>query len=156
MGLKVGEKAPGFALFDQDRHLRTLAEFLNKKIVLVFYPGAFTSVCTNEMCTFQNSLIKFNNLKIQVIGISVDSPFANKAFANLNNLQFPLLSDYKREVSQNYGGLYYDFAGLKGYSACKRAVYIIDENGIIIYAWVSEDPAVEPNYETIENIASKK
>ena len=149
MAIKVGNTAPEFTLFDIDKIKRQLSEFRSKDVVLAFYPGAFTGVCTKELCTFRDAMSNFNNLNAQVIGISVDSPFANKAFALQNNLQFPLLSDYTREVSKQYCGVYEDFAGMKGYSVSKRAVFIIDVNGKVKYMWVSENPGVEPDYEAI-------
>ena len=94
MAIKVGSKAPEFTLFDTDKKPRSLSEFRGKNVVLAFYPGAFTGVCTKELCAFRDAMSNFNNLNAQVVGISVDSPFANKAFATQNNLQFPLLSDY--------------------------------------------------------------
>ena len=127
----------------------SLSELHGKTVVLVFYPGAFTTVCTKELCMFRDTMSDFNNLNAHVIGISVDSPFANKAFADQNNLQFPLLSDYTREVSKQYGGVHQDFAGIKGYTASKRAVFIIDSNGNVKYAWISENPSVEPDYNEI-------
>lgn len=149
MALNVGSKAPEFTLFDTEKKSRTLSEFLGKNIVIAFFPGAFTGVCTKELCTFRDAMSNFNDLNAQVVGISVDSPFANKAFAVQNNLQFPLLSDYSREVSKQYGGVYEDFAGMKGYSASKRAVFIVDANSYIKYAWVSESPGVEPDYNSV-------
>lgn len=148
----VGQKAPDFTLHDTDLKPRRLKEFLNKNVVLAFYPGAFTSVCTKEMCTFRDSLAKLSNLKAQVIGISVNDPFSNKAFAEANMLNFPLLSDYNREVVRLYGILATDFAGLKGYTAAKRSVFILDSNGTVRYRWISEDPRVEPNYDEIEKV----
>jgi glutaredoxin-dependent peroxiredoxin len=149
MAIKVGEKAPEISLFDTEKKERTLHEFSGKKIVLVFYPGAFTSVCTKELCTFRDSLVRFNQFNVQVLGISVDAPFANAAFASQNRLQFPLLSDYNRTASKAYGGVHEDFSGLKGYSASKRAVFVIDESSIVKYAWISENPGVEPKYEEV-------
>jgi glutaredoxin-dependent peroxiredoxin len=149
MAAIVGSKAIDFNLSDTEKKLRSLSEFRGKNVVLAFYPGAFTGVCTKEMCALRDSLTKFNELNAQVIGISVDSPFANKAFAERNDLQFPLLSDYSREVSKKYGGVYEDFGGMKGYTASKRAVYIIDANGNIRYEWITENPGVEPDYEAI-------
>jgi peroxiredoxin len=149
MALTIGNDAPDFLLFDTDKKERTLKEFASRKVVLVFYPGAFTSVCTKELCTFRDSLAQFNLLEAQVLGVSVDAPFANKAFAAENHLQFPLLSDYTRGTSKVYGGVHEDFAGLKGYSTSKRAVFIIDEEGKILYRWVSENPGVEPNYDEV-------
>jgi peroxiredoxin len=152
MTIEVGNKAPEFILFDADKRNRSLSEFRGKNIVLAFYPGAFTGVCTKEMCALRDSMAKFNELNAQVIGISVDAPFANKAFALQNNLQFPLLSDYSRKVSKQYGGVHEDFAGMKGYSVSKRAVYIIDANSSVKYVWVSENPGVEPDYEAISKV----
>jgi peroxiredoxin len=149
MAINIGSKAPSFTLFDADKKSRSLSEFLGKKVVLAFFPGAFTGVCTKELCTFRDAMSNFNDLHAQVVGISVDAPFANKAFAMQNNLQFPLLSDYTREVSKQYGGVHEDFAGMKGYSASKRAVFIIDANGTVKYAWVSENPGVEPDYNAV-------
>ena len=149
MAIKVGSKAPEFTLFDTDRKSRQLSEFHGKKVVLAFYPGAFTGACTKELCAFRDAMSNFNNLNAQVVGISVDSPFANNAFAMQNNLQFPLLSDYTREVCKQYCGVYEDFGGIKGYSASKRAVFIVDANNTVTYAWISENPGVEPDYNAV-------
>ncbi|MEK6571090.1 MAG: peroxiredoxin [Bacteroidota bacterium] len=149
MPLKVGDKAPDFSLVDTDKKPRSLKEFLGKKTVLAFYPGAFTGVCQKEWCTLRDLLGAFNNLNAQVVGISVNDPFANKGFATVNNLTFPLLSDYTRQVAKAYSGVYENFAGLTGYSAAKRAVFILDANGTVKYSWVSEDPGKEPNYEEV-------
>ena len=146
MPVKKGEKAPAFALVDTDKKERTLNEFLGKKTVLAFYPGAFTGVCTNEMCAFRESLADLGRLKAQVVGISVDSPFANKAFKEANRLDFPLLSDLSKKVSSEYVGLYDNFAGVSGYTAARRAVLVLDEKGVITYLWVTENPGTEPDY----------
>jgi peroxiredoxin len=149
MALTIGVKAPDFKLVDTSMKERTLGEFLGKKTVLAFYPGAYTGVCTKELCQLRDSLANFTGLKAQVVGISVDGPFANKAFADANKLPFPLLSDYTRSTIKNYGGVHEDFAGLKGYSAAKRSVFVLDSKGVVTYAWVSEDPRVEPPYQEI-------
>jgi peroxiredoxin len=149
MPVKIESKAPEFSLFDTERKSRSLSEFHGKKVILVFYPGAFTGVCTKEMCEFRDALARFNEFNAQVLGVSVDSPFANKSFAEQNKLQFPLLSDYSREVSRQYCGVYEDFAVLPGYTASKRAVYVIDESGRVKYAWITENPGVEPDYNAI-------
>lgn len=154
MGLTVGSKAPQFTLVDTDKIPRSLNEFLGRKTVLAFYPGAFTGACTKEMCAFRDSLANLTALNAQIVGISVDSPFANKGFAERNGLTFPLLSDYTREVAKQYAGVYEDFGGLKGYSAAKRAVYVLDASGTVKYAWVSDIPGVEPNYEEINKALS--
>lgn len=149
MALTIGSKAPNFTLFDTDRKERALREFLGKKTVLVFYPGAFTGICTKELCAFRDTMTNFNNMNAQVIGISVDGPFANKAFAENNQLTFPLLSDYTTEVSKKFGGVHEDFAGMKGYTAAKRAVFVLDKGGVVKYTWISDDPGIEPPYDEI-------
>ncbi len=149
MAVKVGDKAPGFTLADTDKKPRSLSEFLGKKTVLAFFPGAFTGVCTKEMCTLRDSMTNFNTMDAQVVGISVDSPFANKAFAAQNNLQFPLLCDFNREVVRAYGIPMENFGGLQGYTAAKRSIFILDAKGNVQYIWVSENPGVEPKYDEI-------
>ena len=151
MSLQKGDKAPDFTLYDTEKKQRSLKEFLGKKTVLAFYPGAFTGVCTKEFCTFRDSLAAFGSLNAQVVGISVDSPYANKSFAEQNRLSFPLLSDYSRETIKKYGGLNEDFAGLKGYTAAKRAVFLLDAKGIVHYTWVSDNPGVEPPYDEVKS-----
>ncbi len=151
----VGEKAPDFTLLDTERKPRKLSEFFGKKLVLAFFPGAFTSTCTKEMCTFRDSLTKLTELKAQIVAVSVNDPWSNKGFADRNMLAFPLLSDYNREVVRLYGIELKDFAGLKGYNVAKRSVFILDQNGVVRYRWVSEDPGVEPNYREIEDALSK-
>ncbi len=155
MVLSVGQKAPDFELPDQNLKVRKLSEFFGKKIVLAFFPGAYTSVCTTEMCTFRDSMANFNKLNANVIGISVDSPFCLASFAKDNRLNFTLLSDVKKEVAKAYCGLHEDFAKIPGFQVSKRAVFIIDEKGIIKYSWISDDPGKEPNYKEIEQQLAK-
>ncbi len=149
MALKKGDKAPDFTLVDTDKKEVTLSKVLNKRTILAFYPGAFTGVCTSEMCAMRDNMEVFSGLGAQLIGISVDAPAANKGFATHFNIKYPLLSDYTREVSKKYAGVYEDFGGLKGYTAAKRAVYILDPDGTVIYTWITEEPGKEPDYEEI-------
>ena len=145
MAPTVGQKAPDFSLVDTDLKSRSLAEFKGKKLILAFYPAAFTGVCTQELCTFRDNLSQLGNLGAAVLGISVDTPFSNKAFAEKNQINFPLLSDYGCEVISSYDVRFPDLAGLKGYTVAKRAVFVLDREGVIRYAWISEDPKKEPN-----------
>ena len=147
---KVGDVAPDFVLCDTNLKPRKLSDFQGRNVVLAFYPGAFTSVCTKEMCTFRDSLAKLSSLKAQVVGVSVNDPFSNRGFAQQNMLEFPLLSDYNREVIMKYGIELHDFAGLKGYTVAKRSVFVVNGKGVVRYVWVSDDPRVEPNYDEIE------
>jgi peroxiredoxin len=153
--IEIGQKAPDFKLFDNQLRLRSLKEFLGDTLVLAFFPGAFTSVCTREMCTFRDSLAKLEALKAKIVGISVNDPWSSRAFAEKNMLTFPLLCDYKREVIRLYGIELQNFAGLEGYSAAKRSVFIIDRQGMVRYVWISENPAVEPNYDEIQQFLGK-
>ncbi|MGC8949296.1 MAG: peroxiredoxin [Thermoprotei archaeon] len=148
MPVNIGQKAPDFTLLDMNFKPRSLQEFVgSQNVVLVFFPAAFSSVCTKEMCTFRDSMTKLNSLKANVIGISVDTPFAQKAFAEHNKLNFTLLSDFNKEVIKLYDVVLQDLLGLK--ELAKRAVFIIDKEGIVRYKWVSDDPKVEPNYNEI-------
>jgi peroxiredoxin len=154
MAVHVGEIAPDFTLIDTDRKPRSLSEFRGKNVVLAFFPGAFTGVCTKEMCAIRDSLARFNEMNAQVLGISVDSPFANKGFAAQNNLQFPLLSDYMRSVVKSYGIVLEGFAGLEGYAAAKRSVFVLDRTGVVRFAWITDNPGVEPNYDDVMKAVS--
>jgi peroxiredoxin len=153
--IEVGNKAPDFTLPDTDLKTRSLKEFRGKKVVLAFFVGAFTSVCTKEMCAFRDSMARLIDLKAQVIGISVNDPFSNKAFAEKNRLTFPILSDYTRQVIKIYGIETPDFGGLKGYTVAKRSIFIIDKNGIVRYIWTTEDPITEPYYGEVESALEK-
>ena len=150
--IKVGDKAPDFTLPDTDKKPRSLKEFLGKKIVLAFFVGAFTSTCTKEMCEFRDSMARLIDLNAQVIGISVNDPFSNKAFSEKNRLPFPILSDYKREVIRTYELELFNFAGLDGYTVAKRSIFVIDSEGTVRYVWISDNPAVEPNYQEIQKV----
>jgi peroxiredoxin len=149
---KVGEKAPDFTLVNTDLEPQSLHNFEGRKVVLAFFVGAFTSVCTKEMCSFRDSMARLIGLKAQVIGISVNDPFTNKAFAQKNKLPFPILSDYNREVTKVYNLEEPDFAGLRGYSVARRSMFLLDSKGIIRFTWMSEDPTIEPDYQVIEKI----
>jgi len=155
LSLDVGQKMLDFQLHDQDRKLRSLKEFQGKKVVLAFFPGAFTGVCDKEMCTFRDSIASMQGLPGQVVAVSVNDPFTNKAFADANRLQFPILSDYMRETIKKLNIFHNDFAGLKGYTAAKRSIFVLDTTGTVRYKWISEDPAREPNYDEVKSALTK-
>lgn len=152
MALTTGTKAPDFTLKTKNAEGLadvTLSENMGKKkTVLLFFPLAFTSVCMKEMCDVSDSITAYNDLNAAVYGISVDSPFAQEQMAKVDNLKFPLLSDFNKEVSKAYDVLYADLLGFKGVS--KRSAFVIDEDGIIIYSESSEDPHDLPNFEAIK------
>lgn len=155
MAVEVGQTAPEFSLFDADRSKRSLSEFRGKNVVLAFIPGAFTGVCTTEMCTLRDRLDQFNSFNAQVLGISVDPPFSQKAWADANNLNFPMLSDYNREAVNLYGVALENLAGLEGYTAANRAVFVLDKEGVVRYKWVAPAPTNEPDYDEIRQELSK-
>ena len=155
MAINVGDTAPNFELVDTELKMRTLDEFKGKKIVLSFIVAASSPVCEVEHCTFRDSWNEISNLGAQVIAISNDGPFANKAFAEKNNYNFPLLGDYKSQTIRDYDVLMPHLLHVKDYNAAKRSVFIIDENGTIVYKWVSEDPLKEPNYQEIIEVLKK-
>jgi peroxiredoxin len=155
VNIEVGDKAPEFNLPDVNLKPRSLTEFLGQKVVLAFFVGAFTSTCTKEMCEFRDSMARLIDLQAQVVGISVNDPFSNKAFSEKNRLPFPILSDYKREVIKRYGLELSNFAGLDGYVAAQRSIFILDRDGIVQYVWVSDNPSVEPHYAKIQKALEK-
>lgn len=145
----VGKPAPTFTLTDNSKQKVSLDSFRGKKVVLAFYPAAFTGVCEKEVCTFRDSLSDLNGLNAVVLGLSVDSPFANNAFAAKNNLNFPLLSDPTRETITAYDVVINDFAGVTGLTVSKRAVFVINEEGVVTWEWVGPNPGVEPDYAAV-------
>jgi peroxiredoxin len=149
---QVGSVAPGFTLYDADKKERSLSEFLTKgkRTILAFYPGAFTGTCTKEWCTFRDMFSDLQSLNGQLVGISVDAPFAQKAFAEKYNLNFPLLCDFKREVVHGYGIAWPNLSGVKGYETSNRAIFILDDNGKVVYAWTAPNPGELPDFEAIK------
>jgi peroxiredoxin len=147
MSIEVGGRAPDFTLTDQDRQPVTLSAQRGRPVVLAFFPAAFSSVCTKELCTFRDSLAALNAARAQVFGISVDTFFTLKAFQTDQKLAFPLLSDFNKQVIRDFGVYNEDMIGLKGIS--KRAVFVIDKDGIVRYREVLDDARNEPDYDKV-------
>ena len=151
----LNETAPDFNLKNTEKNDIALSSYKGKTVVLAFYPGAFTGVCDTEMCSLRDSMNYFNDLNATVLGISVDSPWANAEFAKKYEINFNLLSDYNRDVSKAYDMIFNGLGGLEGYECSNRGVLIIDGEGLIQYRWVAENPGIEPNYsEIIEKVKS--
>jgi peroxiredoxin len=123
-------------------------------VVLAFFPGAFTSVCTTEMCAFEDQLSNFEDVGADVYGISVDSPFTQNEFRDQNDLSFGLVSDIDKEVIDAYD-VRMDFDDLGVNGVAKRAVFVVDEDGEVVYEWVSDDPGVEPDYDEVAAAAEE-
>ena len=150
--LNVGDTAPDFALYDYDKKVRKMSEFLvkGKKTILAFFPGAFTGACTQEMCTFRDMYGELEKLNGSLVGVSVDAPFAQKAFAEKYNLKFPLLCDFSRDVIKKYGVVWRNLGGVEGYDSANRAIFLLDDSGKITFKWVAEEPGKLPDFEDIK------
>jgi peroxiredoxin len=147
--IEIGKEAPDFELPDTDMNTHKLSDYRGKSMILAFFPAAESPVCTLEMCKFRDSLADLKESGAEIIGISVDGPFANKVFSKNRQLNFPLLSDYKKETIHKYGIVMKDLGKLKDYNAAKRSIFIVDSNGTTRYKWISDNPLVEPNYDEI-------
>ena len=147
MSADVGSSAPDFTLTNQERQPVKLSEQRGKPVVLAFFPAAFSSVCTKELCTFRDSLARLNQAQAQVYGISVDTFFTLKAFHDQQGYNFPLLSDFNKQAIRDYGVFNEDMIGLKGIA--KRAVFVIDKDGVVRHREVLEDARNEPNYDAV-------
>lgn len=148
MSIEVGSKAPDFTLMNQDRQPVTLSAVLqNGPVVLAFLPGAFSSVCTSEMCTFRDSIGALDASKGQVLGVTTDTFFTLKAWADQQRFAFPLLSDYNKEVIRQYDVVNPDMIGLK--NIAKRAVFVIDRDGTVKHRQILDDARNEPDYAAV-------
>ncbi|TCC98445.1 redoxin domain-containing protein [Pedobacter hiemivivus] len=151
MALQVGDNAPDFKLLSTDLKDVSLSDYKGKKLVVHFFPLAFTGVCTAQLCTMRDSFGFYQGMNADVVGISVDSPFTLAKFKEEQAYQFPLLSDFNKETSQAYGSFYEDFVlNLKG--VAKRAAFVIDEEGKIIHSEVLEDAGNMPDFDAIKKV----
>ncbi len=154
MAVAISQKAPDFTLFSSDLKEVSLSDYAGKKVVIHFFPMAFTGVCTTQLCTMRDSFGYYEGLGAEVLGISVDSPFTLAKFKEDNKYQFPLLSDFNKEVSQAYGAYYDKFVfNLKGVS--KRAAFVVNGNQEIIYAEVLESAGDLPDFNAIRTIVQQ-
>lgn len=149
MAPKTGDKAPLFTLHASDTSEVSLSDYAGRNVVVLFFPLAFTGVCTEELCTVRDALTEFDSMDADVVAISVDSPFTLAKFKEVEHLNFPLLSDFNKEVSRQYGSLYDTFAfGMEGVS--KRSAFVVDKEGVVRYAEVLESAGDLPNFAAIK------
>ncbi len=154
MALKTGDKAPSFKLFNTEKQEVSLEEYKGKNVLLLFFPQAFSGTCTTELCNTRDDLAFYQNLDAQVFGISVDSVFTQAKFKADLGLNFPLLSDFNKETSRNYGAIYEDWIlGMKGVS--KRSAFLVDKTGTIQYAEVLDNAGDLPNFTAIKAALDK-
>lgn len=148
MSITKGQMAPNFKLYNTEKKEIELTALKGKNVVLLFFPLAFTSTCTAELCSVRDNIGTYNNLNAVVLGISVDSLFTLGKFKAEQNLNFDLLSDFNKTASKDYGSLYESFIlGMNGVS--KRSAFVIDKSGVIQYAEVLEKASDVPNFEAI-------
>jgi len=148
--LKIGDKAPDFKLFDSDKKEVSLSDYKGKNVVVLFFPMAFTSVCTAELCTMRDDIAYYSGLGADIVAISVDSLFTLGKFKEDQKLNFPLLSDFNKDVSKSFSSYYEEFVfGMKGVS--RRAAFVVDKEGTIRYAEVLDSAGNLPNFEAIKS-----
>ena len=145
----LNQTAPAFTLINSKQEEVRLSEYIGMKIVLAFYPAAFSGICDQEMCVFEERLDQLNTAQAHVFGISPDSPIAKAKFAEVNGISFSLLSDLHLQVTHQYEVKFENFAFIEGYTACNRAVFVIGEDGTVVYEWVAEHPGIEPDYDEV-------
>ena len=148
MNIEIGKPAPDFTLYESTKNKITLSDMKGQNVLLLFFPLAFTSTCTAELCSIRDNISFYNNVNAKVFGISVDSLHTLAKYKADQNLNFTLLSDFNKEVSSLYGSLYEMFGyNMKGVS--KRSAFVIDKDGIIRYAEVLENASEQPNFKNI-------
>lgn len=154
MSVSINDKAPNFKLQNTNRDFVQLSDYKgDRNVVLLFYPLAFSGVCTTELCSTRDNLKIYEAFNAEVLGISIDSFFVQKAFKDSQNLNFQLLSDFNKEAAQSYGILYEDFFGMKG--VAKRSAFVIDKDGVVKYAEVLEDSSDIPDFDAIQQTLSE-
>jgi len=149
MALPIGTKAPNFTLKDTDLNERSLNEFTGKPVVIAFVPAAFSGVCSDEICTFQDNISTLNSIDATVVAINVDNPFANKAWASKNNITFPILSDPTVSTSKEYDSTFENFLGIQGFTVSNRSVVVLNKNHEVVYTWTGDNPGVSPNFDDV-------
>ncbi len=156
MGIQPGQIAPGFTLFDSEKNKISLGDYSGRKnVLLLFFPLAFTRVCTKELCSIRDDIDRYDNDEVQVLGISVDSVYTLAKYKEEQHYNFPLLSDFNREVSTLYETIYDSFSGMEMKGVSKRSAFIIDKQGVIQYSEVLEIAKEEPDFKAINEILER-
>lgn len=156
MVLRLGQKVPDFSLPDAEKRPRTLGEFTKQgPVILAFFPFAFSGVCDKEMCTFRDEFGELQKAGAQLVGLSVDSSYSLRAFAQTYNLQFPLLSDFNKKVARLYGVLQDPWVAMGYKGVSKRATFVVDRKGALRHRWVTDVPSEEPPYSEVVRAAQK-
>ncbi len=151
MAIAIGQAAPDFSLFDSEKNKVTLSELKGKNVVLLFFPLAFTGVCTKELCSVRDNIAAYNDTNAQVLGISVDSLFVLDKFKQEQSLNFPLLSDFNKEAAKAFDVLYEVFPAFEMQGVSKRAAFVVDKEGVVKYAEICATPGDLPDFAAIQS-----
>lgn len=155
MSIQTGNTAPDFSLFDSEKKKISLADYKGKNVLVLFFPLAYSGVCTAELCQVRDQMAVYNNSNAQVLGISIDSLFTLAKFKADNNLNFPLLSDFNKEAAKAYDVLYEVFPAFDMLGVSKRAAFVIDAAGVVQYAEVCATPGDQPDFNAIQEVLGK-
>ncbi len=152
MSISIGQVAPAFTLFDTDKKAVSLADYKGKNVVVLFFPLAFTGVCTTELCSIRDNIGVYNTANAEVLGISVDSLFTLGKFKDEQKLNFSLLSDFNKAAATSFGVLYETFPAFEMQGVAKRSAFVVDKEGVVQYAEVCPTPGDLPNFEAIQTV----
>jgi peroxiredoxin len=152
MAILIGQAAPDFSLFDSEKNKVTLSELKGKNVVILFFPLAFTGVCTTELCSVRDNIASYNDTNAQVLGISVDSLFVLDKFKQEQNLNFTLLSDFNKDAAKAFEVLYDTFPAFEMQGVSKRAAFVIDKEGVVQYEEICATPGDLPDFAAIQNV----
>lgn len=153
MSLEIGAEAPDFTLYNTEKKKVSLSEYRGKNVVLLFFPLAFSRICTKELCEMSENYSYYETLNSEVIGISVDSLYTNGKFKELNQIHFPLLSDFNKQVSKAYDALMEEF-GFDYQGVSRRATFVIDRNGKLVYQEILASPGDYPDMQKLKEVVS--
>ena len=154
MKIEIGQQGPDFGLYDTTRKKVTLSELRGQNVLLLFFPFAFTSTCTKELCSVRDNIAMYQKANATVFGISVDSPYTLAKFKEEQNLNFSLLSDFNKDVSKAYGSFYENW-GMEMKGVSKRSAFVIDGQGVIQYVEILEDAGKVPDFSAIQSTLEK-
>lgn len=152
MSISIGQVAPAFTLFDTDKKAISLSDYKGKNVVVLFFPLAFTGVCTTELCSIRDNIGVYNTANAEVLGISVDSLFTLGKFKEEQKLNFSLLSDFNKTASKAFDVLYETFPAFEMQGVAKRSAFVIDKEGVVQYAEICPTPGDLPNFEAIQTV----
>jgi peroxiredoxin len=152
MSISIGQAAPAFTLFDTDKKATSLSDYKGKNVVVLFFPLAFTGVCTTELCSIRDNIGVYNTANAEVLGISVDSLFTLGKFKEEQKLNFSLLSDFNKTASKAFDVLYETFPAFEMQGVAKRSAFVIDKEGVVQYAEICPTPGDLPNFEAIQTV----